>query len=110
MIRTLIRCGALVGAVGLGACDLEVVNPNDPETERVLATPRDAESLLGSYYNRMHSGLYGSTASIVIMSMVMSFESYSSLSNDCRGQRVGIPRAANANTIGNICGTEQQRI
>ena len=45
MIRNLLRYGALVGAVGLGACDLAVDNPNQPDTKRVLATPADAEAL-----------------------------------------------------------------
>jgi hypothetical protein len=110
MIRSLIRYSALVGAVAIGGCSLDVQNPNNPETDRVLEVPKDVEALLGSYYTRWHQGLYGSTASVYIMSMMQSFESYSSLSNDCRGQRVGIPRSANDNSIGNPCATEQQRV
>jgi hypothetical protein len=58
MTRTVIRCAALAGAiVALGACDLDIQNPNDPETERVLARPSDLESLLGSFYRRWHPGV-----------------------------------------------------
>ena len=58
MMRTLIRCGALAGAIGLGACDRTVVNPVSPGTERVLKTPADVENLLSSQYLRWHNGLY----------------------------------------------------
>lgn len=110
MFRTLIRYAALAGVVGLGACDLVVTNPNNPETDRVLARPADTEALLGSYYLRWHSGLYGSLSTNYGMSMVQSLENYSSLSNNCQGQRVGIPRAANDNSIGNGCNGDQQRV
>lgn len=42
---------ALAAAVSLAACEdqLTVTNPNSGETERVLATPKDAEALLGTY-------------------------------------------------------------
>src|SRR5688500_10089572 len=111
MTRTLIRFAAAVGcAIGLGACDLDIQNPNDPETERVLATPNDLESLLGSFYRRWHDGLYRTTGNIWGMANVQSFENVSSLSNNCQGQRIGIPRATNDNSLGNSCGTEQQRV
>lgn len=110
MNRTVIRSVAALALVGLGACDLKVQNPNQPETERVLASSTDVESLLGTYYRRWHSGMYGSTANVALMMGVQSFENYSSLSNNCLGQRVGIPRAANDNAIGNPCGPEQVRV
>jgi hypothetical protein len=110
MTRTLIRCAVLAGAVGLSACDLDVQNPNQPETERVLASPTDVESLLGSYYRRWHDGLYRTLGSVAGMASVQSFEDYSSLANNCMNQRAGIPRAINDNSIGNTCGPEQQRV
>lgn len=110
MMRTVIRRVALLGAFGLAACDLDIQNPNQPETERVLANARDIESLLGNYYKRWHDGLYRGTGNIAGMMAVQSFESYSSLSNNCMGQRVGIPRAANDNSVGNGCETEQKRV
>jgi hypothetical protein len=110
MIRTLIRFAALAGVIGLAACDLDIQNPNDPETERVLATPGDLESLLGSFYRRWHDGVYRTTGNVWGMANVQSFENYSSLANNCQNQRAGIPRSANDNSIGNSCGGEQQRV
>jgi hypothetical protein len=111
MNRTLLRCGAaLAAAVGLGACDLDVQNPNQPERTRVRATPADLESLLGSYYKRWHDGLYRTLGSVWGMANVQSFENVSSLSNNCQGQRIGIPRATNDNAVGNVCEGEQQRV
>ena len=112
MNRTLIRHATFAAVIGLslGACDLDVKNPNQPETERVLASSTDVESLLGSYYKRFHEGPYRTTGSVSMMTGVMSFENYSSLANNCLGARAGIPRAPNDNAIGNVCGTEQLRI
>jgi hypothetical protein len=111
MNRTLTRSVAIaVAMLGLGACELRVDNPNQPETERVLASPVDIESLLGNYYRRWHEGLYRNTGNIGLMAMVQSFEDFSSLSNDCMGQRVTIPRPANDNSIGNGCKDQQLRI
>src|SRR5262245_22362641 len=111
-MRTLIRTVALVGIVGLGACKDELVvdNPNQPDTKRVLATAADVESLLGNYYKRWHAAMYASLSNVWGMAAVQSFEDYSSLSNNCMGQRVGIPRAANDNSVGNGCAAEQLRV
>lgn len=110
MTRNLIRSTALVAALGLGACDLDVNNPNQPGTDEVLASATDIESLLGNYYKRWHEGIYRTTGNVWGMAAVQSFENYSSLSNNCQGQRVGIPRAANDNTVGNSCEGEQKRV
>jgi hypothetical protein len=110
MLRNLIRCGALAGALGLGACELVVTNPNNPETKRVLASPADVESLLGTEFLRFHTAMYGSTGNQWGMAAVQAFEDFSSLSNNCLGQRVGIPRAANDNQAGNGCNGEQSRV
>lgn len=110
MMRSLIRNGALAGAVLLGACDLAVQNPNQPDTERVLATAADVESLLGTQYLRWHVAAHGSLSNVWGMAYVQSFEGFSSLSNNCMGQRVGIPRAANDNAVGNGCAAEQRRM
>ena len=107
MIRTVIRYAEMAAVVGLGACDLAVKNPNQPETQRVLSSPVDVESLLGNYYKRWHAGMWGSLSNVQGMTNVQSFEDYSSLSNNCMGQRVGIPRAPNDNSIGNVCAAEQ---
>jgi hypothetical protein len=113
MIRHWIRYAALAGAVGLGACgdkQLAVTNPNQADTKRVLDTPGDVENLLGTYYRRWASGLYTTTTNIWGMAAVQSFEDYSTLSNNCMAQRVGIPRPANDNTIGNGCAAEQAKV
>jgi hypothetical protein len=111
MNRSQIRSAAIaVAMLGLGACELKVDNPNKPETDRVLASPVDIESLLGNYYRRWHEGLYRTTGNVGLMAMVQSFEDFSSLSNDCMGQRVTIPRPANDNSIGNGCKDQQLRI
>ena len=110
-MKNLIRTAALLAVVGVGAaCDLKVQNPNQPETARVLATPADVESLMASYYKRWHSGMWGTLSNIEGMANVQSFEDYSSLSNNCLGQRYGIPRPANDNSIGNGCAAEQLRV
>jgi hypothetical protein len=101
-----------VGLLALGACkkDLVVQNQTQPDQKRVLATPRDVEATMGSYYLRWHSGMYGTLSNVWGMASVMSFEDFSTLSNNCMGQRVGIPRAGNDNSVGNGCAAEQQRI
>lgn len=110
MLRTLIRCGVVVGVVGLGACELKVINPNNPTTVQVKLTPADLENFLGTQFRRWHNALHGTSINVGLMANVMSFENFSSLSNSCQGQRVGIPRPANDNAVGNGCGVEQRRI
>ena len=110
MIRNLLRCAAIASLVALGACSekqLTVTNPNSPDAARALSSPADLENFLGSYYKRWHTAMYGSLSNQWGMMSVMSFENFSSLSNNCLGQRVGIPRAANDNSIGNLCGPDQ---
>src|SRR4051812_40689863 len=112
MTRFKLRYALLAGGlVALGACgekSLVVQNPNNADTKRVLATPTDVENLLGSYYKRHMSGMYATLTNVWGMAAVQSFEDYSTLSNNCMGQRVPIPRPANDNTLGNPCGPEQQ--
>jgi hypothetical protein len=113
MTRNLIRCAALVALVGLGACkekQLTVSNPNSPDAGKALSSPSDLENFLGSYYKRWHTAMYGSLGNQWGMAAVQSFEDFSTLSNNCMGQRVGIPRAANDNSIGNGCAGEQSRV
>jgi hypothetical protein len=111
MNRTWIRTAALVvGLLGTGACDLVVQNPTQPETARVLASSSDVESLVSTYYKRWHEGLFRTTGNVSLMGYVQSFEDFSSLSNNCMGQRVTIPRPGNDNSIGNGCAAEQQKV
>ncbi len=112
MTRKAITCAALAALIGLGACEksLEVTNPNSGETARVLGTPNDAESLLGTYYKRWSSGVYGSTTNVEGMANVMSLMNYSSLANNCQNQRTPFSGATNVNSPGNSCQNEQYRL
>jgi hypothetical protein len=94
--------------VGLGACSLEIVNPNSPTYPQVRGTPKDLENFIGTQFRRWHVGHYG--AGLMLMTDVMSFENYSELSNNCQGQRVGMPRPGNDNQVGNTCAGDQSRI
>jgi hypothetical protein len=107
------RSAALAAAlVTLAACDddLAVTNPNQGDTRRVLGTPNDAENLLGSYYRRWHSGVYGSTADLQGMMNIMSLMNYSSLANNCQNARAPFAGAFNGNLPGNTCQGEQYRL
>jgi hypothetical protein len=112
MIRELRRYGALLAVVCLGACENELVvtNPNDPDQRRALATPGDAENMMGSYYRRWHEGLYRTLGNVEGMANIMSFQNYSSLANNCQNQRTPFSGAINDNSVGNTCGGEQQRV
>ena len=110
MIRNVIKVSALAGMVAaLGACEkeLEVTNPNSPETRRVLASPADAEALLSGYYKRWHSGVYGGTGNVHGMANMLAVQNYSSLANNCQNARTPFTGASNANNPGNVCSGEQ---
>ena len=112
-IRNLVQCGALLGAVGLGgaACELVVINPNNPSQVQVKGTPSDLDNFLGSLYRRWHSGLYGVTGNVWGMMNIMSFENYSTLANNCQNRSYPVPDPSPAdNQIGNACGGEQSLI
>ena len=112
MTRSFFRTAAIaVTVVGLAACkdeSLAVVNPNQGDTKRVLGTPNDAEALLGTYYRRWSSGVYGTTGNVEGMANQMSFMNYSSLANNCQNARSPFTGATNSNAPGNVCLGEQQ--
>jgi hypothetical protein len=112
MNRKLISYLAIAVTAGLVACkdELVVTNPNSGDTGRVLGTPNDAESLLGTYYKRWSSGVYGSTINLEGMANVMSLMNYSSLANSCQNARTPFTGAANVNSPGNTCKDEQYRL
>lgn len=101
---------ALVGAVACNDTDLAVTNPNSGESSRVLGTAGDAEALIGTYYKKWSSGLYGSTTDIQGMAGVQSLMNYSSLANNCLNGRTPFSGAGNSNTPGNVCQGEQARL
>lgn len=114
MTRTLLRMAVLsVAAAGLIGCSdesLAVTNPNSGDTERVLGTPNDAEALLGTYYKRWSSGVYGSTGNLEGMANIMSLMNYSSLANNCQNARAPFANVSNSNAPGNVCQGEQNRL
>jgi hypothetical protein len=101
---------ALIGAVACNDTELAVQNPNSGESDRVLGTPNDAEALLGTYYKRWSSGVYGSTADLQGMAGIQSLMNYSSLANNCLNGRTPFTGAANSNAPGNVCAGEQSRL
>lgn len=114
MIRTFIRgaavTAALIGAVACNDTDLGVSNPNSGNSARVLGTPNDAEALLGTYYKRWSTGVYGSTTDLQGMASIQSMMNHSSLANNCMNARTPFSNAANSNAPGNVCAGEQYRL
>src|SRR3954471_2637060 len=119
MRRRLALYGLALGAglAAFGACkdsDLEVTNPNAGDTKRVLATPNDAENLIGTYFKRWNVAFYGGgsvgqapPSTFEGMANVMSLQNFSSLANNCQNIRTPFTGAANVNTPGNPCKDEQ---
>lgn len=113
MNRTLFRTvTVLAAAVVLGGCEdtLTVTNPNSGDSNKVLATPTDLENLLGGYFKRWHSGVYGSIASLEAPASNMALMSYSSLANNCLNNHTPFTGATNFNEPGNTCSNEQSRM
>jgi len=113
MMRSLLRCTALLAVVGSVACKdntLAVDNPNSGDTKRVLGTPADAENLLSTYYKRWNSGVYGNTVDLQGMADMFSLMNYSSLANSSQNSHAPFSGAANDNTPGNVAKDEQYRL
>ena len=113
MTRNFLRWALLgAAAVTLAACQdtLVVDNPNSGNTDKVLATPADAENLLGSYYKRWHSGVYGSIGSAESMANIFAFQTYSSLANECMNSHAPFSGAGFTNTPGNTCQSNKYRL
>lgn len=109
--RSAVALVAAAGLAALGACNqLDVTNPNNPDAERALATPSDAENMMASYYKRWHDGLYRNLGNFEGMANIMSFQNYSDLANNCQNARFPFSGAINLNTIGNVCSGEQSRV
>lgn len=112
MNRKFLAGAVFAAAISVGACEsqLTVSNPNQGETERVLGTPNDAEALIGTYYKRWSSGMYGSGADLEGMANNLSMMNYSSLANNCQNSHLPFTGASNSNEPGNICSGEQRRL
>jgi hypothetical protein len=103
MKRNLIRYAALAAVLGSTACAdaLVVANPNDPDATKVLATPADAEALIGSYYKRWFAGVYSQDMEGRLN--IWSFQNFSSLNNNCQNESYPFTGAFINNTPGLGC-------
>jgi hypothetical protein len=112
MIRKILPGLAIAAVMGLSACDkqLTVTNPNSGDTKRVLGTPNDAEALIGTYWKRWMSGVYGSTTNLEGMANIFALMNYSSLANNCQNSHAPFTGASNVNSPGNVCAGEQSRM
>ena len=75
----------------------------------MLATPNDAENLLGTYFKRWHGAMVQRNPPTKFegMANVMSLRTTSSLANNCQNIRTPFTGASNTNTPGNPCLGEQ---
>ncbi|HUF26061.1 MAG TPA: hypothetical protein VMM18_03670 [Gemmatimonadaceae bacterium] len=88
-------------AVTATACDniLGVDNLNQPDIERVFATPAAIQQTIGSGYQSVHNTLT-SNDNLMPQLLTISGESYSSINNFQMGPRGGIPRVPVLNSTG----------
>lgn len=107
--RTSVRYLAGVSALALiSACvdnPLQVDNANNPDVDRVYASPVNVETTVSQLFKNMYNGQYGSSDDIWTQSLSMSFESHSQLGNFGMGTRAAIPRNLIDNSIGNNVAT-----
>lgn len=106
-ISRFIKFATLV--LALTACSddaLEVVNPNNPDRNRVLRNPADVEGLASSQYQQILSATLGSIARVQTGMLTAAFENSSTLANNGLGPRSGIPRQPIDNNRGNAYSSE----
>ncbi len=103
--RTSVRYLAAASALALlGACvenPLDVDNKNNPDVDRVYASPVNVETSVSQLFKNMYNGQYNNADALWAQSMSMSFESHSQLGNFGMGTRAAIPRNPIDNSIGN---------
>jgi hypothetical protein len=80
---------------------LDVDNVNNPDVDRVYASPANVETTISQLFKNMYNGQYNSSDDLWTQSMSMSFESHSQLGNFGMGTRAAIPRNPIDNSIGN---------
>lgn len=87
----------------LVACQepLLVVNENEPDRDRALASPADVEALIAGSYATIHNGTVGSNGGLQPKLQVMGLNSYSTLANFEMGPLGAVPRNPIPNTRGN---------
>ena len=103
--RIPVRHLAVASALALlSACvenPLDVDNKNNPDVDRVYASPVNVETTVMQLFKNMYNGQYGASDAIWAQSLSMSFESHSQLGNFGMGTRAAIPRNPIDNSIGN---------
>ncbi len=103
--RTSVRSLAAVSMLALAsACvenPLEVDNKNNPDVDRVYASPVNVETSISQLFKNLYNGQYNNADAVWAQSMSMSFESHSQLGNFGMGTRAAIPRNPIDNSIGN---------
>jgi hypothetical protein len=94
--------GLTVAALVL-ACDnpLDVPNTNDPNTEQVLNSAGDIETLIGGTFREIHVTTVSTNDNVDNQMKVMAFESYATVNNFGMNVRAPVPRGPLLNEPGN---------
>jgi hypothetical protein len=101
--RSTVLLGGVMVLSTLAACEdpLTVVNENNPDVARALATPAGIEGLIAASFRDVHNGTHASSDAVWPQAMTMSFESYGSVANFGMALRGGLPRIPIDNNRGN---------
>jgi hypothetical protein len=105
-IRFLALAAVVVAAAG---CDLDVVNLDNPDRPRILASPAEVEALGSVQFQGIISATVGNFNSVNSMMAVASFMNASGLANTGMGPKSSIPRAGIDNSVGNSESAENYR-
>jgi hypothetical protein len=108
--RSTVLLGGVMVLSALAACDdpLNVVNENNPDVARALATPAGIEGLIAASFRDVHNGTHGASDALWPQAMSMAFEGYASVANFGMSLRGGLPRIpidnnrGNATAVGNL--------
>ena len=92
LLRPLSLATALVAALTVGGCELDVQNPNDPDAERAFSDPAGLEQLMGGAFRTWVGTRGGYFASLPMTAMADNYTAswnnaairfYSSVNSDC---------------------------
>lgn len=102
MRKIVIGMAGFAVALSMGACTdspLAVGNGNNPDIEKVFATPAGVESYIGTTYQQVFNGIHRNNMTPQLNAL--SLESYASVANFGMALRVAIPRLPIQNARGN---------
>lgn len=101
MRKSLLGTGA-VALLALTACgdSVNVTNPNNPDVERVFATPAGIESFVGGLAVQVNNPMRA-TESVNTQAKIFAGENYASVANFGMAARGVIPRSIISNELGN---------